>query len=262
MKPNAIRRSRLAWMLAGLAVSVRAMAALPDEIQVYADDINAPGTAGLELHLNATPRGTNRPDYPGEVTTHHGLRVTPEFSYGISRVFEAGLYLPVVFSGGNSWLAGYKLRLKWLPLQPDAKTGGAFFGANVEYSDVQRRFEASRHNSELRLIGGYRNEQWLFAVNPIFGWALSTSTPQAGPQFDLAYKVSRRVADGIALGAEYYNDKGRWLHFDAAGEQGKTLYAVLDFDREPWVFNFAVGRGLNDATDRWTIKAIFELPFK
>jgi len=32
-------------------------------------------------------------------------------------------------------------------------------------------------------------------------------------------------------------------------------------DREPWVFNLGIGKGLTDATDRWTIKAIFELPF-
>ena len=76
----------------------RAFAALPDEIQVYADDINKPGAAGLELHVNTTPKGTNRPAYPSEITTHHGLRVTPEFSYGLSHDFEAGLYLPTVLS--------------------------------------------------------------------------------------------------------------------------------------------------------------------
>jgi hypothetical protein len=32
-------------------------------------------------------------------------------------------------------------------------------------------------------------------------------------------------------------------------------------DREPWAVNFGVGRGLNAATDRWTVKAIVDLPF-
>ena len=38
-----------------------AHAALIDEIQVYTDDINAPGQFGLELHLNTTPKGRSTP---------------------------------------------------------------------------------------------------------------------------------------------------------------------------------------------------------
>ncbi|TMH09602.1 MAG: hypothetical protein E6H68_18115 [Betaproteobacteria bacterium] len=53
-------------------------AALSDEIQVYTDDINAPGEFGLELHINTTPKGRRVPDYPGEVVPNHGLRITPE----------------------------------------------------------------------------------------------------------------------------------------------------------------------------------------
>jgi hypothetical protein len=243
-----------------------AAAALPDEIQVYADDINKPRTFGLEVHVNSTPSGTDKQDYAGEVTTNHGTRVTPEFSYGLSRDFEAGLYLPTVFSNGDWSLAGYKLRLKWLPLQPtgnknDDKVAGPFAGANLEYSNLAYRYSASRQNAELRLIAGYRGDAWLVAANPVFGWALSGGAPQPGPQFELGYKLSRKVANGMAIGAEYYNEKGRWLHFDPSGTQGKTLYATIDVDRKPWIFNLGVGRGLNEATDRWTVKAILEVPF-
>ena len=31
--------------------------AIQDEIQVYVDDVNAPGEYGLETHINTTPRG-------------------------------------------------------------------------------------------------------------------------------------------------------------------------------------------------------------
>ena len=240
-----------------------AKAALPDEIQVYTDDINAPGEAGLELHVNTTPRGNATPGWPGEATTRHGLRITPEFSYGLSRDFEAGLYLPLSMNGGNWTAAGYKLRLKWLPIRGDEKSGGWFAGANGELSNISSKFEASRHNFELRIMGGYRNQDWLFAVNPVFGWALSSSqeVPKTrNPQFELGYKVARTVADGIALGVEYYNEKGAWRRFDPASEQGKTVYGVLDFGRKPVPFNLGIGRGLNGATDRWTVKMIFEIP--
>jgi hypothetical protein len=35
----------------------------------------------------------------------------------------------------------------------------------------------------------------------------------------------------------------------------------MDYDRKPWSFNLGIGRGLTTAADRWTIKAIFEVPF-
>ena len=63
--------------------------ALPDEIQVYTDDVNAPGERGIELHVNTTPSGRSAPGYPGEVPTHHGLRITPELSWGLAPDVDA-----------------------------------------------------------------------------------------------------------------------------------------------------------------------------
>ena len=86
--------SRLVLLLS-LVVVPRLSAVMIDEVQVYADDINAPGKFGLELHLNSTLKGRSAPDYPGEITPNRGIRLTPEFSYGISHDFEAGCYVPM-----------------------------------------------------------------------------------------------------------------------------------------------------------------------
>ena len=69
-----------------------AHAAVIDEIQAYTDDINKPREFGLELHVNTTPKGRSTPDCPNEFTPRLGLRFTPEFSYGLTRDQEAGLY--------------------------------------------------------------------------------------------------------------------------------------------------------------------------
>ena len=109
------------------------------------------------------------------------------------------------------------------------------------------------------------HKDWLVAVNPVFGWALSSSqiAPRpSSPDFSLGYKVARTVAPEIALGFEYYNDKGAWSRFDPGSAQGKTVFAVLDFGRKPLPFNLGIGRGINGSTDKWTIKAIFEVPFR
>src|SRR5262249_22101175 len=110
-------RSSPASALALLALwPAIASAALSDEIQVYDDDINAPREFGLELHANTTPSGRTAPEYPGEVVPAHHFRLTPEFSYGITRAWEAGLYLPGSFDNdGRGSLGGWKVRLKFLP---------------------------------------------------------------------------------------------------------------------------------------------------
>jgi hypothetical protein len=198
------------------------------------------------------------------VPTNHGLRITPEFSWGWTRDIELGLYLPLSIQAGNASLAGYKARIKWLPIRGAQETGGFFAGANLELSNIQGKFNASRHNAELRIMLGHRSRDWMFAFNPVFGWALSSSQevpPPRNPQFAVNTKVTRRVAEGLALGVEYYNQKGTWRDFDPSAQQGKTVYLVADVETRLMPFHIGVGRGLNDATDRWTVKAIFDVPF-
>jgi hypothetical protein len=38
------------------------------------------------------------------------------------------------------------------------------------------------------------------------------------------------------------------------------LFLAVDVDLKPWAFNFGVGRGFGDDADRWTVKAIIEVP--
>ena len=239
-----------------------AYAALGDEIQVYTDEINKPGEFGLELHVNTTPRGRSTPDFPGEVTPGHGLRLTPELSWGLTRSFEAGLYLPIVRDAhGNTRLGGTKLRLKWLPLQTGEDETGWFAGANGEYAWIEPRYEQATQSIELRPIVGYRSKQWLFATNPILGWSMSGPDRNRKPDLSPAYKVARTIAPGLAIGAEYYSELGRVGNRLPRDAQSHTLYFALDYDRKPWAFNVGIGRGLTQATDRWTLKAIFDIPF-
>lgn len=246
--------TRHALVALGLLLAARAAwGVLPDEIQVYTDDLEAPGKRGIELHVNTTPSGRATPAYPGEVVPHHGLRITPEISWGLARNWDGALYLPFVRSGdGADFFAGPRLRLKWLPLKPAEGTSGPFAGINGELSFVQQRFEQARRTTEIRPILGYRSDAWLFSFNPI------VTTDLAGQDkgvlmFAPAAKLSRSLSHGTALGAEYYSELGRLSHFAPRSEQSHILYAVLDTER----VNFGIGRGLTGASDRWTIKAIF-----
>ena len=242
------RPRRLAGIL--LFWAGAAGAALPDEIQVYTDDLERPGESGVELHVNTTPSGRSRPDYAGEVPTHHGLRVTPEISWGLGHDMDWGLYLPFVRGAdGATFFAGPKFRLKWMPLLP-GEDGGWFAGLNGELAFVQQRFDQPRRGGELRPILGYRSPAWLLAVNPNLEFDLAG--PDSGVMFfSPGVKVARSVG-GYAVGAEYYGDFGRVSRFAPRAEQAHTLYLVLDTSG----INFGIGRGWN-AADRWTVKAIF-----
>jgi len=251
--------ARLALALLALLCGT-ARAELEDEIQVYTDDINRPGQAGLELHLNTTPEGRGAPDYPGEVTPNHGTRLTPEFSYGVSDTLEAGLYVPSNFQPNGAWsVAGGKLRLKWLPVQP-VDHGGWYAGENVELSDLARKFQQSRLMLELRTITGYHDQDWLLAFNPILDFNLSPGPGRGNPDFNIGLKAARRIFDGVLLGPEYYSDFGGVRRLDSWGGQNNTLYLVTDVRRGPLPFQLGVGRGLSPGADRWTVKAIFEIP--
>ena len=248
-------RLSLSFFLLAIFFWGGAAAALPDEIQVYTDDLEAPGSRGLELHVNTTPSGNSTPSYPGEVTTFHGLRVTPEISWGIARDWDWGLYLPFVRDAeGKTWFAGPKVRLKWLPLRPAEGASGAFAGINGELAYVQEEFVQARKTLEIRPILGWRGADWLLALNPTLGTELAGD--ESGVfTFHPSAKIARAIGEKRALGVEYYADFGRLSHFAPRDEQQHTLYLVLDTEGKVGV-NFGIGRGLTNATDRWTIKAI------
>lgn len=248
-------------LLAALGASDPAASAQQDEIQVYTDDINKRGEFGLELHLNTTPLGRTAPDYPGEITNHHGFRLTPEFSYGLTSDVELGLYLPMLIDGdGDYHFVGIKYRLKWLPIRPAEGAYGWFAGANAELSRVGYKFSESRWTTELRPIVGHKAKDWLFAFNPILDWDLSDGLQSWEPTFIPSVKLTREVFKGVSAGAEYYSDLGKIGHMEPWSRQDNRIYGVVDVDMKPLVFNFGVGRGLTDASDKWTVKAIIEVP--
>lgn len=247
--------------LAAALLAMPAAAALPDEIQVYTHDINKPGEFGLELHVNTTPSGRSTPDYPGEIPPAHGWRLTPEFSYGITPSLEAGLYLPFVFSADNQdRFAGPKLRAKWMPVRVDEAGNGAFAGVNFEYAWIDARLEQATRALEVRPIIGWRSADWLVAFNPILAFDLAGPQKSSTPAFEPALKVSRRIVEGLDAGLEYYAGFGRVNDFAPRAEQEHSIYLAFDVDRGPVAFNFGIGRGLNGVTDRWAVKAIFEIP--
>ena len=253
---------RASWFCVFFLVQKEVYAALQDEIQVYDDTINQPQQWGLELHTNITPAGQSAPNtvVPGVAGNVHGLRNTFEVSYGLTSTLEAGLYVPIVTAPYyGTEFAGPRFRLKWIPQQ--APNGGLFYGLNLELSDVKAQYIPYQYESEVRPILGYRTPDWLFVTNPVLDYPLKSGYRQNGPSFAPSFKVGRTVAEGFSSGFEYYTDLGQpALGLPPFINQYHVLFAVIDVDHKPWVFNFGIGHGLTPVSSSWTVKSIFEIP--
>jgi len=241
------------------ALSPGAIAA-PDEIQVYTEELDDPGHAGLELHVNYALKGAKEPSFEGEMQSHHRLQVTPEFSYGLTKTLEAGLYLPAAMSAdGNLYGNGVRFRLKYIA--PREEGARYFWGLNTELGFSARRVSESRTGIELRPIIGYRDQNWLISFNPILNADLSAGFSRE-PKFEPALKVARKTAEGVYAGLEYYGEYGPIHHLLPAAERAHYLYAVVDFESRGYDINFGIGRGVENAGDTWVAKAIIAFPFK
>jgi hypothetical protein len=262
MKP-----SLLSWIyalpFAAAALGIpTAHAELADEIQVLTDEIGEPGEFGVEMHINTTPKGRRTPDYPGEATPHRGLRLTPEFTWGLTRTMEAAVALPFNRDlSGNTSAAGVKAGLKWLPVRPAKGEAGWFAGAATELSWLKQRFSESRSTIELKPIVGWRNYDWLLALNPVVGWNLSEGMRSRTADASLNAKLARTAASGTALGLEYYSGLGTTAKILPYKQQANTLFVTVDAEVRGWGINFGIGRGLTRDADDLTVKATLGVPF-
>lgn len=261
--PRPSARSACNWisvLLLAIACTLPTVAfGLQDEIQVYDDEINEKGEYSLEIHFNTTPDGLTTRSYPGQVINAGNTRLTPELAIGLGHDLEAGLYVNTVFNSGQWNYAGYKLRMKWLPILE--KYGYDFFGGvNIELSNTLYQYEQSRYGVEARFILGKHIDEWLIALNPILAWPLSQPYADGNPNFSLSARVSREVTKELALGVEYYSNVGvlnQPINYQNTGQMG---FLMAYWDGEPIAFQAGVGRGLSQSSDNWTIKAIFSIP--
>lgn len=234
--------------------------AVGDEVQVYTDEINEPGQFGLEMHMNYAVSGTKTPDYEGELPSHHVFQTTAEFSYGLTKTLEAGLYLPTTLNVNTGTFSGNgaKLRLKYIAAREEGQKW--FWGVNTELGHVSKRISESAWNLEFRPILGWESADWLVAVNPNLDFGLSDGVSKV-PSFDPSVKVGYAVASGVRAGVEVYGEMGPLNNPHSWNRQSHFAYGVIDIDKGSWDINLGVGRGFDEAPEKWIIKGIIGMSF-
>ena len=105
-----------------------------DEIQVYDAGIADQGKFNLTYHHNFTPKGQKEAAFPGGLVPDKTLVGVPEWAYGVTKWFEAGLYMPIysVSKDRGAMFEGAKLRA--LFVAPNADDRAFVYGVNFEFS--------------------------------------------------------------------------------------------------------------------------------
>jgi hypothetical protein len=249
-----LARARLLSLALWIAVACPGPAlAQSDEIQVYDGGLADRGVLNLTLHNNYTPRGETAPAFPGAVVADRSWNGVPEWAYGVTHWFEAGLYLPLyTLDQHQGWgLDGFKLRT--LFAVPDADERAFVYGTNFEFSFNAERWDATRFTSEIRPIIGWHWKRVDLLLNPILDTAYDgLGNLVFAPSTRLAYKLS----GAWALAVEEYAELGPLRDLHPAGEQAHQIYGVVDGRLRTVDVEFGVGAGLTDASDDLTIKLI------
>ena len=248
---STLRRGLAALPATAAALFATAVSAY-DEIQVYGSDINAPGQFGLEMHYNYVADGRRKPEYRGELPPNHILAITPEFSYGLTRYVELGLYLPLSMGVDRniSYMDDAKLRTKFL----NADDPRFFYGLNIEVGMEPRRYAESRWNAEVRPIIGGTIGNWFVAFNPDMEISLSGRSQK--PEFAPQIKLMRLLDNGVSVGIEHYTSLGTPDRIAQLNQQGHTTYLVTDLSFGNIDVNIGIGHGWTGISDAWTAKVI------
>lgn len=252
------RACRAAWVQAACIVLI-VLGFLPalahsqtDEIQVYDAEIAAPGAVNLTLHNNYTPSGRLAAEEPGGVIPNHAWNGVPEWAYGVTPWFEAGLYFPLYsVTNGSALFNGFKLRT--LFVEPNAADHTFVYGINFEYSYNEPHWDPHRYSSEIRPIIGWHLGRFDVIVNPILdnpfeGFGKLDFAPEAR----LACNASRT----LAIAAEEYDDLGPIEHLYGHNEQSHQLFSVFDFHKGSFLLEAGLGFGLSAGSDHRVIKLI------
>jgi hypothetical protein len=243
----------LGAMLIAAALAAPGLSAQTDEIQVYDGALAAPGVFNLTLHTNFTPSGSREPAFPGAVVSNHALIGVPEWAYGVTTWFEAGLYLPLYSVEPKRGASLNGLKLRALFAVPHAADRTFFYGVNFEFSYNAKQWDPKRFTSEIRPIVGWHLSPVDIILNPI----LDTSWDGFGNlDFAPSTRVALNISPAWAVAVEEYADFGPIRSFYPTERQAQQLFAVVDHGSRVLDVEGGVGFGLTRGSDDVTLKLI------
>ena len=185
------------------------------------------------------------------------LNGVPEWAYGVTDWFEAGLYLPLYSASKDRGptINGGKIRL--LFAVPHADNRKFFYGANFEFSYNSKHWDQRRYTSEIRPIIGWH----LKPVDIIFNPILDSSYVGGFKSLDFApaTRVAYNISPKWAVAVEEYADIGPLREFYAI--ESHQIFGVFNHSTKFADIEAGVGFGLTSASDKVTLKLLLSRDF-
>src|SRR5581483_1608624 len=208
--------SQLLGMFAANLIFISIARGQTDEIQVYDASIAAPGKFNLTLHSNFTPEGRQTAAFPGGIIPDGSFNGVPEWAYGVTEWFEAGVYLPVYSVSKRRGVTFDGAKIRTLFVSPHAADRLFFYGLNFEHSYNEDYWDTARISSEIRPIVGWHLHPVDLIFNPIVDTAYNGfKNLDFAPETRIAYNLSSKWA----IGVEKYADLGTFGHINSLKRQ-------------------------------------------
>jgi hypothetical protein len=249
------RAAGLALALA-LAAPGEAGAAVYDEFEVHGTDIEAPGEAGIDQHINYGVRGRTTPPPQGGPPTNQGVYISTEVAYGVRPWWETAVYVPFALQGGRFDPVGLKLRN--LFVAPPGAQQGVSFGMLVEFRYLTPQVSSGAFSGELRPIVQWQAGAWTLVGT--FGFSGVTG-PQGNTVLAPSARAYRQVTERLTLGLEYYGDLGPVLRPEPLKGQAHQVFVAAEWPLGRGMVNIGLGYGLTQASDRLVARLRFGFPF-
>lgn len=243
----------LATLVFVIGASLAGARAQTDEIQVYDASIAEPGKFNLTLHNNYIAEGRDKPAFPDGLVPDQSWNGVPEWAYGVTDWFEAGLYFPLYSYSKNRGFTFNGTKVRALFVSPHAADRTFFYGVNFEGSYNARHWDPKHFTSEIRPIIGWHLHPVDLIVNPILD---TDYTRFENLDFAPASRLAYNFSEKWAVAAEEYDDFGPLKGFHSWNQQSHQIFGVIDHHAKFLDIEFGVGYGLTDASDRWTLKLI------
>ena len=238
-------------LLAALSATARAQA---DEIQVYDAGIAARGVFNLTWHNNYIAKGVPGQAFPGAVAANHSFNGVPEWAYGVTRWFEAGLYMPLYSRDQTTGWGFNGFKLRTLFVVPNADDRTFVYGLNFETSYNAKRWDTQRITEEMRPILGWHLNPVDILINPILDTQFQGGIK--GLEFVPAMRLAYNLPGTWAIAAEEYAGLGTLGNLQAANNQVHQLFAVVDHTSGSLDMEAGIGFGLTSGSDKLTFKLI------
>lgn len=230
------------------------------EVQVYGSDLVKPGDTMVELHSNFTVSGF-KTMVDGVLPDNHAEHETVEITHGFNEWFETGFYIFTSIQPNGGWYyVGSHIRPRFaVPEKYHLPVG---ISISNEIGWQRPNFSLDTWTWEMRPIVDKKMGKFYWAFNPTLDKSLHGPEQSRGFQFSPNVKASYDVTKRVALGVEYYGSYGPVTGFDPLRDQFQQIIPAVDVDfGKNWEFNFGVGTGVTQSTERLLVKMILGYRF-